>query len=114
MHLRALLASHAAGDHFPSLAATHVVELCHLPATSSTPCGSFVGAPVGLRILTSRRLDLAAEHTRMINRLRAQMLEYFPALEHAFDYKTSKAALVLLTQYQATATLWRLGGVPSA
>ncbi len=34
---------------------------------------------VDLRILTSRRLDLAADRTRAIN-LRAQMLEYFPAL----------------------------------
>jgi Xaa-Pro aminopeptidase len=55
---------------------------------------------VGLRILTSRRLDLAADRTRAINRMRAQMLEYFPALERAFDYKTSKASLVLLTGYQ--------------
>ncbi|GAA1339868.1 hypothetical protein GCM10009647_083260 [Streptomyces sanglieri] len=46
---------------------------------------------VDLRILTSRRLDLAADRTRAINRMRAQMLEYSPALERAFDYKTSKA-----------------------
>ncbi|MFC9078359.1 IS110 family transposase [Streptomyces sp. NPDC057062] len=64
---------------------------------------------VDLRIPTSRRLDLAADRTRTINRLRAQMLEYFPALERAFDYKTSKAALVLLTQYQTPAALRRLG-----
>ncbi|MFJ5032023.1 IS110 family transposase [Streptomyces sp. NPDC088560] len=64
---------------------------------------------VDLRILTSRRLDLAADRTRTINRLRAQMLEYFPALERAFDYKTSKAALVLLTQYQTPAALRRIG-----
>ncbi|MFF4519840.1 IS110 family RNA-guided transposase [Streptomyces mirabilis] len=64
---------------------------------------------VDLRILTSRRLDLAADRTRTINRLRAQMLEYFPALERAFDYKESKAALVLLTQYQTPAALRRIG-----
>ncbi|MFB7939458.1 IS110 family transposase [Streptomyces sp. NPDC056049] len=64
---------------------------------------------VDLRILTSRRLDLAADRTRTINRMRAQMLEYFPALERAFDYKTSKAALVLLTQYQTPAALRRVG-----
>ena len=29
--------------------------------------------------------------------LRAQLLEYFPALERAFDYSKSKAALILLT-----------------
>lgn len=33
---------------------------------------------VDLRILTSRRLDLAADRTRAINRMRAQVLEYFP------------------------------------
>jgi transposase len=64
---------------------------------------------VDLRILTSRRLDLAADRTRTINRLRAQLLEYFPALERAFDYKESKAALVLLTQYQTPAALRRIG-----
>ncbi|MEV1066296.1 transposase [Streptomyces sp. NPDC050263] len=64
---------------------------------------------VGLRILTSCRLGLAADRTRAINRLRAQMLEYFPALERAFDYKTSKAALVLLTHYQTPAALRRIG-----
>ncbi|WP_373684961.1 IS110 family transposase [Streptomyces lunaelactis] len=64
---------------------------------------------VDLRILTSRRLDLAADRTRAINRMRAQMLEYFPALERAFDYKKSKAALVLLTGYQTPAALRRIG-----
>ncbi|MER7539519.1 IS110 family transposase [Streptomyces sp. NPDC097704] len=64
---------------------------------------------VDLRILTSRRLDLAADRTRAINRLRAQMLEYFPALERAFEYKTSKAALVLLTSYQTPTALRRIG-----
>ncbi|WP_443049033.1 IS110 family transposase [Streptomyces sp. NBC_00316] len=62
-----------------------------------------------LRILTSRRLDLAADRTRGINRLRAQMLEYLPALERAFDYSTSKASLVLLTGYQSPAALRRIG-----
>ncbi|MET8516493.1 IS110 family transposase [Streptomyces sp. NPDC005077] len=64
---------------------------------------------VDLRILTSRRLDLAADRTRAINRMRAQMLEYFPALERAFDYKESKASLVLLTGYQTPAALRRIG-----
>ncbi|MGW1365513.1 IS110 family transposase, partial [Streptomyces chartreusis] len=64
---------------------------------------------VDLRILTSRRLDLAADRTRAINRMRAQMLEYFPALERAFDYKTSKASLVLLMGYQTPAALRRIG-----
>ncbi|MFF1902834.1 IS110 family transposase [Kitasatospora sp. NPDC058218] len=64
---------------------------------------------VDLRILTSRRLDLAADRTRTINRLRAQMLEYFPALERAFDYSTSKASLILLTGYQTPAALRGIG-----
>jgi transposase len=55
---------------------------------------------VELRILTSRRTDLVADRTRVINRLRAQLLEYFPALERAFNYNDSKAALILLSGYQ--------------
>lgn len=44
-----------------------------------------------------RLLHLICDRTRTINRLRAQLLEYFPALERAFDYSASKAALTLLT-----------------
>jgi transposase len=64
---------------------------------------------VDLRILTARRYDLAADRTRAINRLRAQILEYFPALERAFDYSRCKAALVLLTGYQTPAALREAG-----
>ncbi|MFC9249506.1 IS110 family transposase [Streptomyces sp. NPDC057136] len=64
---------------------------------------------VDLKILTARRYDLAADRTRAINRMRAQLLEYFPALERAFDYAASKGALVLLTGYQTPAGLRRLG-----
>ncbi|MDU9000208.1 IS110 family transposase [Streptomyces mirabilis] len=64
---------------------------------------------VDLRILTARRIDLSADRTRAINRLRSQMLEYFPALERAFDYSVSKSALVLLTGYQTPAALRRIG-----
>lgn len=60
---------------------------------------------VDLRILTTRRSDLVADRTRQINRLRAQLLEIFPALERAFDYSTTKAALVLLTGYQTPAAI---------
>jgi len=63
---------------------------------------------VELRILTSRRTDLTCDRTRTINRLRAQLLEYFPALERAFDYSSSKATLVLLTGYQTPDALRRL------
>lgn len=64
---------------------------------------------VDLRILTTRRSDLVADRTRQINRLRAQLLEIFPALERAFDYSTTKAALVLLTGYQTPAAIRRAG-----
>jgi transposase len=64
---------------------------------------------VDLRILTGRRTDLVADRTRTINRLRAQLLEYFPALERAFDYSHSKAALILLTGYQTPDGLRRAG-----
>jgi transposase len=64
---------------------------------------------VDLRILTARRIDLVADRTRAINRLRAQLLEYFPALERAFDYSNSKAALILLTGHQTPDGLRRAG-----
>jgi transposase len=64
---------------------------------------------VELRILTARRTDLVADRTRAINRLRAQLLEYFPALERAFDYSKSRAALILLTGYQTPDALRRAG-----
>nr|WP_184870343.1 IS110 family transposase [Kutzneria kofuensis] len=64
---------------------------------------------VDLRILTARRYDLTADRTRAINRLRAQILEYFPALERAFDYSSFKAALVLLTGFQTPAALRECG-----
>ena len=64
---------------------------------------------VELRILTARRTDLVADRTRAINRLRAQLLEYFPALERAFDYGHSKAALILLSGYQTPDGLRRAG-----
>lgn len=64
---------------------------------------------VELRILTARRADLVADRTRAINRLRAQLLEYFPALERAFDYSNNKAALILLTGYQTPEALRRVG-----
>jgi transposase len=38
-----------------------------------------------LRLLTARRTDLIYDRVRAINGLRALMLEYFPALEAAFD-----------------------------
>jgi transposase len=62
-----------------------------------------------LRLLASRRTDLVCDKTRAINRLRATMLEYFPALEAAFDYAQRKSALVLLTKYQTPDGIRRSG-----
>jgi transposase len=64
---------------------------------------------VDLRILTGRRTDLICDRVRAINRLRATLLEYFPALERAFDYSKSKAALTLLSEYQTPDRLRRVG-----
>jgi len=63
----------------------------------------------GLRILTARRADKSADRVRSINRLQAQLLEYFPALERAFDYSRSKAALLLLTQHRTPNGIRRAG-----
>ena len=62
-----------------------------------------------LRLLTSHRTDLFYDKVRLINRLRALLLEYFPALEAAFDY-SKKGPLVLLSGFQsADAILRRMG-----
>lgn len=64
---------------------------------------------IDLKLLTARRLDIIHDRVRAINRLRATMLEYFPALERAFDYSKSKAALTLLSTYQTPGALRRRG-----
>lgn len=61
-----------------------------------------------LRLLTARRTDLVYDRVRAINRLRALMLEYFPALEAAFDY-SKKAPLILLSGYQTPEAIRRIG-----
>ena len=63
---------------------------------------------VDLRILTTRRADLVADRTRQINRLRAQLLEIFPALERVLDL-TNKGPVMLLTGYQTPAAIRRSG-----
>lgn len=63
---------------------------------------------VGLRLLTARRTDLICDRVRSINRLRATLLEYFPALERAFDY-SKKAPLLLLGGYQTLEGIRRIG-----
>ena len=62
-----------------------------------------------LRLLTARRSDLVADRTRAFNRMRATLLEYFPALEATFDFANQKAALLLLTKYQTPERIRRLG-----
>ncbi|MET9932656.1 MULTISPECIES: IS110 family transposase [unclassified Streptomyces] len=61
-----------------------------------------------LRLLTARRLDVVHDRTRQINRLRAQLLEFFPALERALDL-TKKGPVLLLTAYQTPAAIRRMG-----
>lgn len=58
---------------------------------------------------TAAELRLVCDRSRAFNRLRATLLEYFPALEAAFDYPNRKAALVLLTRYQTAAGIRRAG-----
>jgi len=61
-----------------------------------------------LRLLTARRTDLVYDRVRAINRLRALMVEYFPALEAAFDY-SKKAPLILVSGYQTPEAIRRVG-----
>ncbi|KPI20836.1 transposase IS111A/IS1328/IS1533 [Actinobacteria bacterium OV450] len=49
-----------------------------------------------LKILTGRRMDLVADRTRTVNRLRAQLTGIFPGLERALDL-TNTGPLVLLS-----------------
>ncbi|NEA72585.1 IS110 family transposase [Streptomyces sp. So13.3] len=61
-----------------------------------------------LKILTGRRMDLVADRTRTVNRLRAQLTAIFPGLERTLDL-TNTGPLVLLTGYQTPAALRRIG-----
>ncbi|AWK76292.1 hypothetical protein CBI38_33075 (plasmid) [Rhodococcus oxybenzonivorans] len=63
---------------------------------------------VDMRILTGRRLDVVFDRTRQINRLRAQLLEVFPALERALTL-TNKGPPILLTRYQTPSQIRRAG-----
>ncbi|MFJ2270155.1 IS110 family transposase [Streptomyces sp. NPDC087849] len=63
---------------------------------------------VDLRTLTARRTDLVNDRTRQINRLRAQLLEIFPALERALNL-SKKGPVVLLAGYQTPAAIRRSG-----
>ncbi|MFE0512873.1 IS110 family transposase [Streptomyces sp. NPDC058964] len=66
------------------------------------------GTVADLKILTGRRLDLVADRTRTVNRLRAQLTGIFPGLERALDL-TNTGPLVLLTGYQTPSALHRTG-----
>ncbi|MEU0634542.1 IS110 family transposase [Streptomyces sp. NPDC005989] len=63
---------------------------------------------VDLRTLTGRRTDLVCDRTRQINRLRAQLLEFFPALERTLAL-TNRGPVLLLTGYQTPAAFRRSG-----
>lgn len=62
-----------------------------------------------LRLLTARRTDLVVDRTRALSRLRAVLLDYFPALEAEFDFAKMKAAVVLVSRYQTPDGLRRVG-----
>ena len=61
-----------------------------------------------LKILTGRRMDLVADRTRTVNRLRGQLTGIFPGLERALDL-TNTGPLILLTGYQTPAAIRRIG-----
>lgn len=63
---------------------------------------------VDLRTLTARRTDVVCDRTRQINRLRAQLVEIFPALERGLEL-TNKGPVVLLTGYQTPTAIRRAG-----
>nr|WTB09015.1 IS110 family transposase [Streptomyces antimycoticus] len=63
---------------------------------------------VDLRTLTTRRLDVVFDRTRQINRLRAQLLEIFPALKRSLEL-TNHGPVVLLTGFQTPAAIRRAG-----
>jgi transposase len=99
------------------LLAAHGQRLLYLPGrvvhhAAATYRGDGKTDAKDARILADQarmRTDLICDRVRAINRLRATLLEYFPALERAFDYSKSKAALALLSQYQTPDRLRRVG-----
>ncbi|WP_406086948.1 IS110 family transposase [Kitasatospora purpeofusca] len=63
---------------------------------------------IELRLLTGHRMDLVADRTRTVNRLRSTLTSMFPALERALEV-TNAGPLVLLTGYQTPAAIRRVG-----
>jgi transposase len=66
-------------------------------------------AAIELRLLTEHRVDLVADRTRTINRLRSLLTSMFPALERALDIGGTVGPLVLLSGYQTPAAIRRAG-----
>ncbi len=66
-------------------------------------------ATAELRLLSARREDLVHDRTRAVNRLRAILAHYFPSLEAAFNYATTRGPMVLLTKYATPAAIRRMG-----
>ncbi len=73
--------------------------------TAITPSDRLI---VDLQVLTSRRDDLKADWVRGVNRLRALLAGFFPALEGALDYST-RSPLILLIGFQTPSGL-RIAG----
>lgn len=65
-------------------------------------------AGIELRLLTERRLDLVADRTRAINRLRSLLTSMFPALERVLDIG-NVGTQKLLSGYQTPAAIRRTG-----
>ncbi len=63
---------------------------------------------VELRLLTAWRADLAADRTRVVNRLGVQLVAVFPGLERVLEL-THRGPLVLVTGYQTPAVIRRTG-----
>jgi transposase len=64
---------------------------------------------VNLQMLTGHRADLSHDRVRTINRLRNQLLSYFPALERAFDYAGAIGPLKLLLGFRTPQALREIG-----
>lgn len=75
------------------------------PDGNTPACGEEVIAQAPEVIST----DLVCDRTLALTRLSVVLLEYFPALEAAFDYAMVKAAVVLLTKYTTPAGIRRAG-----
>ncbi|MFJ2006661.1 IS110 family transposase [Streptomyces chartreusis] len=63
---------------------------------------------VDLRTLTGRRTDVMCDRNRQIDRLRAQLLEIFPASEREMEV-TKQGPIIVLTGYQTPAAIRRSG-----